>query len=285
MFHSLKNFLLFLFIISLTACSYSPSSLKESYAEMASELSDEIKASMSPTRQQGAMIDDYTKQLMQWHRRNKLPEYSRHFAKLADLVKQQDKMPIAQLKSVLEKIDAMPHFAEATHLTHKMIAVAEGLTAQQIVQIEKTINNEYQQAVLVSKSKTYPQEVTDDTKILFRFLNISLSANQLQLIKTKSNKLHDIRPYELQAEKQWNKQLISVLRQSNNPNFIARFKQVWNKDQVVLTAKARQLEQQNNLLMAGLIKALITRFTPEQKDSLSRLLLSISETFGEMAYQ
>jgi hypothetical protein len=284
MFIYIKNFLLLLFAISLTACSYSPDSLKKLYADTASEYAEEIKGAINPSAQQSAMIDDYTKQLMQWHRRNKLPEYSRYFAKLATFVKQ-DNIPVAQINTALKQMDAMPHFEQAGHLTYKIAAVAELLTSQQISKIEQTINNQYQQDVLAIKNKTFAQEVMDDTKTIFRFLVITLNSNQLQLIKARSKKFHDIRPYELQAEKQLNKQLISVLRQTNNPNFLARFQQVWDRDQLVLAPKARQLKQQNNALMAGLLKELIASFTAEQKDTLSKQLMSISDTFGEMVYE
>lgn len=284
MFNTIKNFLLLLFVVNLTACSYSPESLKELYAELGTEYADEIKQGMHPSPQQSAMIDDYTTQLMQWHRHHKLPEYSRNFARLADLVKQ-DNIPVSQLSMALKQIDDMPHFAQANHLTHKMVAVAELLTSQQISQIEKALNNDYQQDVLDSKNNPYTQEMIDDTKIMFRFLGITLNSNQQQLIKTKSKKFHDINTYKLQAEKQRNEQLMSVLRQLDNPNFTARFQQIWNKDDVVLTGKARQLELQNNAVMVDLMKTLISSFTAAQKDTLSRQLLSISDTFGEMAYE
>jgi hypothetical protein len=284
MFNPIKNILLFLFIINLTACSYSPDSLKELYAEIAPEFADEIKKGINTTPQQSAMIDDYTKQLMQWHRRNKLPEYSRLFANLASLV-EQDNIPVTQLNTVLNQLDAMPHFEQATHLTHKMIAVAESLSSQQISKIEHITNNEYRQDVLESKQESYSQETVDDIKIMFSFLGINLNAHQRQSIKIKVKKLHDIRPYELQAEKRWNKQFISTLRQSNNPNFAARFKQSWDIKEQLLTGKAYQLEQQNNLLMTNLIKELISSFTPEEKNKLSRQLMSISHTLGEMVYE
>ena len=284
MFNSIKNFLLFLFVISLTACSYSPDSLKELYAEAGPEFADEIKKGITTTPQQDAMINDYTKQLMHWHRRNKLPEYSRLFANLASLV-EQDNIPVAQLNTALKQLDAMPHFEQATHLTYKMVSVAESLSSQQISKVEQIINNEYQQDVLASKQKAYSEEIVNDIKIMFSFLGINLNADQRQSIKIKVKQLHDIRPYKLQAEKRWNKQFINILRQVNNPNFAARFKQSWNTKEPLLTDKGYQLEQQNNLLMANLLKALISDFTAEEKTKLSKQLMSISDTLGEMVYE
>ena len=47
-------------------------------------------------------------QVLQWHRRNKLPEYSQNFARLAVLIQQND-IPLPLLRTALDKIDGMPH--------------------------------------------------------------------------------------------------------------------------------------------------------------------------------
>ncbi len=268
--------------INLTACSYSPTLLKESYNDLASELADELKEPLKPTAQQSAMIDDYTAQLLQWHRRNKLPEYSRNLARLAEMVKQ-DNIPLAPLQYVLDKMDDIPHFEQATHLTYKMLAVAESLSRTQISQLEQSLNREYQQKLLESSNEAFADETYENIRMMFRFIGINLNPDQLKQVKEKTNNFHDIRPYELQAEKLWNQRIISLLREKNSAHFSSRFSQFWNVQDTKLTGKAIQLEQQNKQRMALLIRELIMTFGAEQKESLSRQLTSMSHMFSEMA--
>ncbi|MEE9351241.1 MAG: DUF6279 family lipoprotein [Thiotrichaceae bacterium] len=282
-FKIIKNTtLLFLLFINLTACSYSPASLKESYNDLASDIAKQLKEPLNPSVQQSAMIDDYAQQVLQWHRRNKLPEYSQNLATLATLVTQEN-IPLPQLESAMNEVDDMPHFEQATHLTYKMLAVAKSLSEAQITSLERSINNEYQQEFLEVKQHKHTNEVNNMIKTLFRFIGINLNSEQLKTVQQAANKLHDTRPYELQAEKQWNKQMIALLRRKNNPHFEARFTQLWNTQDAKLTGKALQLEQHNNKLMAEVMKRLIMSFEPEQKDNLSRQLTSMSRTFSEMA--
>lgn len=287
MFKLIKISILLLFFINLTACSYSPVSLKEIYNEIPSELADDLKDPLNPTAEQNAMIDDYVQHLMQWHRRNKLPEYSQSFAKLALLVRQ-EQITSPQLQVALKQIEGIPHFDQATHLSYKMLAVAKSLTNQQITQLDKSLKDEFRIESLEIKSEKYTDEVNDSIKMVLRIIGINLNAEQINLVKQETKKLHDIRNLELQAEKQWSNQMITLLKQSKLPQhqapyFESRFVQLWNSQHQMLKGSALQLDKQNTETMKHLIRQLIMSFEPEQKVDLSKQLTSISRTFSEMA--
>ena len=284
MFKFIKNSLLLVFILNLAACSYSPSALKIVYNGMAEELADELKEPISLSTSQSAIIEDYTKELMQWHRQNKLPEYAKNFADFAQIV-QQDNISLPQLKMVLKKVEGMPHFEQATHLTKKIVVVAKTLTTAQIVQLEKALHNESQQEALATKNKNFITEVSNNTKGMFNFIGISLNEEQLSIVREDAKNLHDIRSYQVQATQQWNRQFISVLKQTNRPDFASRFARLWKMKDRNLQGKAHQLDQQNSIIMATLIRKLIMSLDTHQIQRLSQQLNSISTTFREMAYE
>ena len=114
-------------------------------------------------------------------------------------------------------------------------------------------------------------------------MGVTLNSDQLKRVQVVTKNLHDIRSYELQADKQWNKKIIALLKQKNNPHFELQFTQLWNMQGSRLTGGAYPLEQQNRKLMAGLMKNLIMSFNSEQKKKLAKQLTSISRTFSEMA--
>ena len=282
MFNQLKNVLLLFFAISLTACSYSPDTLKELYAELPSELADDIKESVDLSSKQSAMVDDYAKQLTQWHRHNKLPAYSQTFAQLAQLTRQ-NKPSISSLQPLLSTIDEMPHFYQARHLSHKMAEVGRSLDHNQIVQLAKSQKGKHEEERLQIRNHALAQEIQDDLTKMFSFIGLKLNAKQTQILKTEAKQLYDIRYAELEAERKSDNQLIQLLKQPNNPQFMARFSQLWNVDKLRLSRTDMQKRQKNQRIFAVLIQKLIMSFSVEQRNHLANKLFSISHTFSEMA--
>jgi len=282
MFNQLKNILLLFFVISLTACSYSPDALKKLYAELPNELAGDIKESVDLTAKQSAMVDDYARQLAQWHRHNKLPEYSQLFAQLAQLTRQ-SKPSINALQQLLSKIDDMPHFYQARHLSYKMAAVGRSLNRHQISQLAKSQQRKYEEERLSISNHRLAMETKDDLTKLFSFIGVTLNAEQMQILTTEAKRLHDIRYAELEAEKKSNHQLIQLLKHPNNPQFVARFSQLWDMKKPKLSTADAQKRQQNQRTFALLIQKLIISFSVEQRNQLANKLFSISHTFSEMA--
>lgn len=282
MIRTIKTSLVFLFILNLAACSYSPSSLKETYNNLPSDLSEEFKDSIDLTSSQSAKVDVYTKQIMQWHRHNKLPQYAHTLARLAILVKEEN-IRLDALQKSLDEIENIPHFEQATHLTHNMAAVARTLTTKQITQLEQYLKDEVLEEPLeIRKEKLYIEE-SNEIKMMLRIIGISISDEQFKTVKRDAKKLHDIRWQELDAEKKSNMQLISLLRKKNNPEFVAQFARLWDQQSPALTGRAHQQKQQNRKTRTLMLKNLIMSFSPQQKENLSIQLYSLSDTFSEMA--
>jgi hypothetical protein len=245
-------------------------------------MSQDLKSPFDLSVEQNAIVDDYTKQLFIWHRRNKLPEYAQTFATLATLVKQKNPH-LASLKKALTDVNDFPHIHDATHLTYKMERLARSLTETQISQLKQVLKDGEQEEALEIKNQDYAIDVNNTMKGFFRFLGVSLNIDQLKMINAKVGKLNDIRHYELQAEKTWNHQLIALLRHKNTPDFSTRFANHWKSQSPVLSGNALQLQQRNKQLEANLIKTLIVSLSPKQSEIIARQLTSMSNTFTEMA--
>ena len=282
MLKQLKNIILFSFIISLTACSYSPDRLKDLYKEFPTELAKGIKESVDLNADQSKQVDDYTVELAKWHRRNKLPVYSQYFARLAQLT-QQDKPAIKPLQQILTQISKVPHIEEARHLSPKMAAVGRSLSNSQIAQLEKSLNSEIKEQRLEIKNTHFTRDIEENITTMFGFLGIKLNREQVKIVTTEAKNLHDIRYAEAIAEQKVTQQLIALLKRPNDPQFVAKFSYLWNNNNPVLPKADAIKQQQNRRAQTVLMQKLIMSFSAQQKNTLVNRLLSISQTFSEMA--
>ena len=273
-----------LFLLNITACSYSPNSLKEIYSELGSGIADQLKEPIDLSSSQATKIDNYANEMMKWHRKNKLPEYSQTFLRLAAYI-QQENLPLPVLQSTLKKLNEMPHFEQARHLTPLMNDVAQSLTKSQISQLEQSFKDEYQKTKYEIKTKKLANVINEDTNLMFHFIGASLNSEQKKILKAESKKFHDLRWLELRNEKQWNDRFIALLRRANSPQFNQQFAQLWHLQTIKFQGKALQQKQQNDQREAKLIKTLIMKFNREKKSKLASQLTSISNTFSEMANQ
>lgn len=266
----------------LTACSYSPDALRSSYSEMATSVSDDLKESVDFGTEQNAKIDDYASQLMQWHRRNKLPEYSQHLSKLATLISN-DSVTTSSLKPVIDMLDGAPHFEQSGYISQTLAEVAQTVTSSQVNQIAASMKNEHQQAALEINRVSHVKEASKGVRQLFILLGVKLAAAQQHIINAEAPKFHDLRQQELEMEIKDDNELLSLLRNPQDPQFVPRFVQSWNKPDSQLAGQALQLEQANKRRAVNLLTKLILSMDFQQKTVLSEKLFSISQTLALMA--
>ena len=258
--------------------------LKEAYSELGIEFANDLKQTINLTPTQNARLNHYVTELMKWHRQNKLPQYSQIFTRLASAV-QQETPSIPVFQNALMQLDGMPHFEQARHLTSQLADIADTLSANQVLQLEKSLNNEYQKEKYEIKTKKLVNEFTQGMEQLFAFAEVPLNAKQKKILKDESVKFHDQRWYELQYGKAWNIRLISLLKKPRNPQFKAQFTQIWNNRRVKYTGKVLQQRQQDIKRQAKLFSTLIAMFDQDKKNKLALKLQSISDTFSELANQ
>lgn len=278
----MKKILLALFFLNLTACSYSPSTLKKIYNDLGENISSELKDPIDLSPQQATKIDNYASEVMRWHRRNKLPEYAQTFARLASHV-EQDKPSLQGLQQAFKKLDGSPHFEQAKHLTPILTVVARSLNEKQISQLEQSFSDEYQEMKYEIKTQKQSTEIYNGIDQTFKVLGLSLSLEQKAIVKSESRKFHDLRWIELQYDKKWMDQIIALLRRSDKSQFSQQFAQLWQTKTVQFKGDALQKKQQNTLRQVKLFKSLLMKLDIENKNRLVSQLMSISYTFSEMA--
>jgi len=268
--------------LCLTACSYSPDALRNSYGEMATSVSDDLKESVDFSVAQNAKIDDYASQLMQWHRRHKLPEYSQHLSKLATLISN-DSVTASSLKPIVDLMDGAPHFEQSGYIAQTLAEVAQTVTSTQVDQIAASMKNEHEQTALEIKQVSLVKERGKNIRQLFMFLGVKLTAAQQHIINTEAPKFHDLRQQELEMEVKDDNDLIALLRNTQDSQFVPRFVENWNKPDSQLTGQVQQLEQANKRQAVDLLSKLIMSMDTNQKTVLTEKLLSISQTLALMA--
>lgn len=282
MFKIIKTSVVLLLVVSISACSYSPSLLKEMYQEFPQEVFESLQEAIDLTPSQSAGVDDYVNQVMHWHRRHKLPVYSQSLADLASHV-QYGTANEQAIVNFFKIVDDIPHFNEAKHLTHKMASVAFSLNTSQVSQLKQYLKREHAEEVSEIRKESISVIESKDTQALFKFLNINLSYEQMTLVKRETKKLHDLRWKELEGDKLKDRQLIALLRTKNNSDFTSHFSQLWDSDDELPTAALRVKEKQNNRILSAMLSKLIVSFSSQQQSQLSTQLFSMSKTFGEMS--
>jgi len=277
--HIIHSCLVSIFIALLYGCSYSPNSLEAFYNDMASEVADELSHSIDLNSAQRSEIEIYASELMQWHRHNKLPLYAQHLASLSAGIREGN-LTAAKLKQTLIVFDSVPHFEEASHLTPRIARVANSLNDKQVNQLQQLFKRQLAEAELDIKNTSYAKDNQQAIKYIFRFINVALSDQQWQQINRDLSQLHDTRYLELNQESNWNKQLMHVLKQRRQPQFIPRFTQLWNKNESL-----QHLPQvkQNFQVWTRLLMHLFKSLSPEQRAQLASQLDSMSNKLSEMA--
>ena len=278
-----KKSILALLLLNIIGCSYSPASLKSIYNDLPEMVSSEFLDAASFTPEQSVQINAYAKALIKWHRQRKLPEYAQTFSNMSNAVLQ-EKIPVSPVQGFLNKMDGMPHFYQATHLTHKLATVARSLSDSQISQLEKSLENNRLEEFYEVKNTPLAKDLRETINHVLGFLDVKLNSQQIAIISRESKKLHDLRFMELDYGKKWNKELIDLLKKSRNtPQYFVRFAQLWDKQDSVLTGKSLSLEKQNNRIFSELIQKLVNSMSLSQRQQLSRQLLSMSQAFSELA--
>lgn len=278
----MKKNLIALFLLSLTACSYSPNAFKEMYNDLGSTISGELKDPIDLSPNQEAKVDNYANEMMKWHRRNKLPEYAQIFSQLASYV-QNNNSSVPALQAMLKRLDDMPHFEQAKHLTPIMIDIAKTLNKSQVTQLAKSLNEQHQKTKYEIKTEKQATVISEEVNQLFTFIEVPLNDEQRKILKVEATKFHDLRWLELQSEKKSDDRLIALIKRLDAPQFDSQFSQLWNLQAGRLKGRALQQQQQNDHREAYLLKTLIMKFSTEKRNKLASQLTSISNTFSEMA--
>lgn len=133
---------LLLAMLTLSACSYTPETLRNAYHNLGKDYARELKQMSSFTAQEQAQIDDFGTQIQQWHKQQKLPGYANTMQGLATALKTQGAIPRNQLANFMDLLEGYPHFNEARAVNLHLAELARQLKEPQYAQIAAQLREE-----------------------------------------------------------------------------------------------------------------------------------------------
>jgi len=278
---------LFIVAFIVSACSvYSPSMLRASYNNLPVEIAGYIKSTAEFTKPQEAAIDDYANELIVWHRREKLPGYAERFVDLASLIERGVTVPFEKLQEFTGELVAFPHFNEAGEITLKLATIATTLTDDQVAQIRKFAdeeNDDYRDEILNQSFTAVTDDIVEGVKTLAGLLGVRLNKSQLTNIRNAVALRYDLRQQEVLAEQAWNDELMDLMGRRHDKGFQAEFTRLWNTSDQLLTGVALEQKQQNEELMASVLRDILLSLDEKQKQKLVERLASIGEEMRAMS--
>jgi len=284
----LTKTLLFCFaVITISACSYSPKMLKDSYNNLGKEYAKELKQLSDITPEQSAGLDTFADDLMIWHRKNRLPVYANLVKKLSLKIESPQGPSKADFYTLMKLIKAYPNFYESHSANLKMATLATTLSDKQFAQISERINEETRDFTEHFQQITWEKRKRNGVKSLsniLSYLNVNLTNTQLDIARKHSNYYRDLKNIYIESNEKWNNTLIELLSKRHEQGFVKKFTAHMQNDNLHkrLSQTAPVETKHNDQISANMYKELFASLTKQQKVILASQLKSINKTVTEL---
>ena len=281
-----------LFIISLvfltfTACSYSPKSLKDSYNNLGKEYTKELKQMSDYTPEQSAKLDIFATDIMQWHRKNRLPAYANLMKNLSTKLESTQGLSDADFHALLKFGYEYPNFHESYESNVQLAKLATTLTDEQFIQISKRINEQtrdYTENLQQTSWEKQKRQGVQSMSNIFSYLKVTLTNKQLDIMRKHMNYLDDKSDVFIASNEQWNNRLVELLSERHEQGFVKKFADHMLNDNITkrLLQIAPADTQHRHQVIVNMYKELFASLTKQQKATLVKQLKSISITMTEL---
>jgi hypothetical protein len=276
-----------LLLLSLGACSYSPNALKSSYNNLGKEYVRELKQLGDYTPQQSKQLDTFGSDIMQWHRKNRLPAYASLLENLSNKLEKSQALSDADFHAYIKLLVSYPNFYESYKNNLQLAQLANTLTDEQFIKISQRIREgsrdftEYFQKTSWENRKRQNVSGMSD---LFSYLNIDLSSTQLDILRKHSENLRDLRSAIVNDSERWNNELIDLLSRRHEAGFEKKFALHMQSDNIYKRLlKSMPVETSyNSQVSVNMYKELFASFNKQQRLMLIKQLKSISKTMKEL---
>jgi len=282
-----RYLIIFLSLFAITACSYSPETLKSGYNDMGKEYIRELKQMADYSPEQSAKLDILAKDLMQWHRTNMLPNSARLINSLANNLERSQSLSDNELQAYFSLIRSYPNFYESYENNLQLGKLASTLSEKQFIQVQKIIQEdtqdlteEFQQSSWQKRKRQGVQNLAE----LMSYLKVDLTNTQLDIARKHINYQRDYGSVLIATTEQWNNTLIDILSKRHEPGFVQKFAKHMQNDNhhkrliKVIPAEMKHADQK----AANMYKELLASLSKEQKATLVNQLKSISKTLNEL---
>ena len=285
--HSISQLIIIcLSLLSLTACSYSPSNLKSSYNNLGKEYVRELKQLADYTPEQNKKLDIYGKELMQWHRKNRLPAYASVMQSLSSKLDNPQEPSRTDLNDLIKLMAAYPNFHESQENNTQLAQLASNLSDEQLAQLSKHIEDggkdlsEYFQTSWETRKRDNVRMLSDT----FSYLKVNLSNKQLDIVRKHVNYQRDLKDLFIASSDKWNNTLITLLSKRHEQGFVKKFAHHLSNDNLPkrLLQEAPAEAKHNDNISINMYKELFASLTKQQKSTLAAQFKSISKTLTEL---
>ncbi|EIJ34460.1 DUF6279 family lipoprotein [Thiothrix nivea] len=279
---------LLLAMLTLSACSYTPETLRNAYHNLGKDYARELKQMSSFTAQEQAQIDDFGMQIQQWHKQQKLPGYANTMQELATSLKTQGAIPRNQLANFMDLLEGYPHFNEAREVNLHLAELARQLREPQYAQIAAQLRedraDQEESLQALSPQKLLRQRVKAVNNFA-AFVGVELTPEQLALVERHFADLPDQRTDAITTNRQWTEGLLALLEKRNQPDFPAQFARhmLDDNDARRLRQYAPATAQESRQRVLAMLEDLIASLSAGQKATLAGKLQSIADTFNGLA--
>ena len=276
-----------LLFLSLSACSYSPNALKNSYNNLGKEHVRELKQLGDYTPQQSKQLDAFGGDIMQWHRKNRLPAYVNLLEKTSIKLEKSETLSDGDFHAYIKLLTSYPNFHESYKNNLQLAKLASTLSDEQFIQISKRVREgsrdftEYFQNTSWESRKR--QGVTGMAD-LFSYLNIELSNTQLDIVRKHSEKFRDLKDAFISDNETWNNELIDLMSHRHEANFEQKFAtHMLNDNMHKRLLKSMPVEARyNNQISANLYRELLASFNNQQRLTLVKQIKSMASTLTDI---
>ena len=170
------------------------------------------------TDKQEAYIGKATKEFKKWHKIDQLPKFKKLLLELKDM---ENYRTLQEIEPLYDKIFSL--FVESNNFFHPyLITISKNLSDNQIKDIKKhfeDINIKARKSYLSYSKEEYLDESSRNIIRIFQRLGIYLNESQKNKIFLVLSELKDNRAIFLENQKNWNIELISLLRKRKEPFF------------------------------------------------------------------
>lgn len=282
-----KYLLICLSLLILTACSYSPNTLKNSYNNLGKEYVRELKQMTDYTPEQSEKLDVFAKDLMQWHRENKLPAYARLMHSLSSKMETPQGLSNTDLHAFIKFMTSYPNFHESTKNNVQLAKLATSLSDKQFIQLRTQIEDESRDFNEMMQQTSWEKRKRDGVKglaDLFSYLDVNLTNKQLNIVRKHVNYQRDLKGLYIASNEKWNNTLIDLLSKRQEHGFVKKFAQHLSNDNLrkrLLKVAPVELKHSDQISV-NMYRELFASFTKQQKTTLVSQLKSISKTLTEL---
>lgn len=279
-----------IFLLSFTllgGCSYSPDTLKQSYKSLANDYVNELKQIVPMSSKQEAILDKFGTHLQHWHQTEQLPFYSNTFKELATVLENDKEIHNADIYKFIQFLHGYPHFHLADNSNLILADLAISLSDQQAIELHDSISEQTEDIAAKFRAMSEQQfwrEQSRGINDIFKYLGVTLSNEQLQIIERHNVNYHDQREDIITGLELWNDQLHKLIEMRQNENFRQQFVMLMRNDNeyIQLQQIAPQQTAENDQYLVAMLQELLSSLNDTQRKQLQTNFKSIGDTFQEL---